>query len=62
MCPAIGNGNPHFSHIHEKKNIKEDESKERESRTLRNRTEPFERKHTGPQDLSIKPKITLRYI
>jgi hypothetical protein len=62
VCPASGNGNPCFRHIHEKNKIKEkrieQEGKVEQNRTEQNRTE---RKHTSPQDLPISPKITPRY-
>ena len=42
MCPASGNGNPDFRHIHEKKKIKgkkiEQEGKVEQNRTEQNRT------------------------
>ena len=57
LCPASGNLNRHFLHIHEKKKIKE-KRVEQEGKIEQNRTE---RKHTSPQDLPIRPKITSRY-
>lgn len=69
MCPASGNGNPHLRHIREKKKIKEkrigQEGKVEQKGTEQNRAEQNGRelnrtecKHTSPQNLPVRPKIT----